>query len=322
MEWNPANVVHCSARQRRILSEAERLLAPGGLLIYSTCTYSDEENMHQVRWMSEQYSLTSVRVPVNDDWNITTLANEHGTGYQFYPHKVRGEGFFCAVMKKSGDGRSYDPSKSGSREHNSIIAEINPPKSLVNWIKPDDGNGSYRFSESIDKEIYVLQSSIDHDWLSYGIVRYPGTEVGYIKGELGSRHRSLTFSSHPPKLSAGGPSHRIRRSGAKEDDLIASSEAERPRAAHSFSGGARRTFSPSHPLALSQCLNAEIPSIELDLEQAIRYLRKDSISAESDVPGWNVARYRGFALGWLKQTQAGLKNYLPTKYRIVKQQVR
>ena len=43
-EWSPENVKHCSARQNRILLQAKDLVAPGGFLIYSTCTFNEEEN--------------------------------------------------------------------------------------------------------------------------------------------------------------------------------------------------------------------------------------------------------------------------------------
>jgi NOL1/NOP2/fmu family ribosome biogenesis protein len=78
-------------------------------------------------------------------------------------------------------------------------------------------------------------------------------------------------------------------------------------------------FTPAHALALSQCLHPDIPSLELDKDQAIVFLRKESVKANAADLGWYVARYDGHALGWLKQTHSGLKNYLPIKYRILKQ---
>lgn len=273
-EWSPANVTHCSARQRRILMEAQRLLAPGGYLIYSTCTYAEEENIQQVLWMAKEFSLIAKPLLVPDEWKVTTMTNGNSIGYQFYPHRVYGEGFFCAIMQKPADSPGYVATSNRSlRGYKPIVVETTFPKALTNWIKWDDSKGSLRFFESIDKEVYALQSSIDHDWLSHGLVRYPGVEIGNIKGASVPREIGLTFS-------------------------------------------------PSHALALSQLLSDEMPSIELELEQAIRFLRKESVSTESGSPGWKVARYKGFALGWLKQTQAGLKNYLPTKYRIIKQQVK
>ncbi|HLF64047.1 MAG TPA: hypothetical protein VI603_09850 [Saprospiraceae bacterium] len=291
-EWSPENVMHCSARQKRILAEAERLLAPGGMMVYSTCTYSDEENIHQVRWMAEQFRLTSKPVAVPDTWHVTKMSAGDLTGYQFYPHRVKGEGFFCAVLRKTEESLVHASTViKGIRGPKPAFIESPLPKALIDWIQPSSQFGQNHFLESNHGDLYLLQTANAIDSLQLTHITYPGTEIGTVK--YGS-------FSH---------SHIVGRSTAKADPLT-------------LSRSHLLTFSPSHPLALSHCLNPEIPSIELDRDQAITYLRKESISVESSTPGWNVARYKGFALGWLKQTQAGLKNYLPTKYRIIKQQLK
>ncbi len=94
--WSKENVLHCSMRQSRILDDIIPAIKTGGFLVYSTCTFNEEENQEQVkRLLSLGFELTCFDIP--DDWAIT----DTGFGYGFYPHKTRGEGFFCAILQKT-----------------------------------------------------------------------------------------------------------------------------------------------------------------------------------------------------------------------------
>jgi len=101
-EWSESNVQLCSQRQQRILADALPSLKKGGLLIYSTCSYSAEENEAVADWLSASFAVSSLRVSTEQEWNIVeTTSPEHKCyGYRFYPHKVRGEGFFVSCFRK------------------------------------------------------------------------------------------------------------------------------------------------------------------------------------------------------------------------------
>lgn len=98
-EWSAANVTKCVERQRQILQSAWRVLRPGGVLIYSTCTYNRQENEDNVGWLIEEYGAEYLPIDVLEDWNI--VSREYG--YRFMPHKTRGEGLFLAVVRKPED---------------------------------------------------------------------------------------------------------------------------------------------------------------------------------------------------------------------------
>ncbi|MDR2057539.1 MAG: rRNA cytosine-C5-methyltransferase [Dysgonamonadaceae bacterium] len=83
-EWSPANVRLCAERQKRILANSWPALKPGGLLIYSTCTYNYEENEENLEWICRELSAEIVEEP-----------------RRFLPHKTKGEGFFISGLKKS-----------------------------------------------------------------------------------------------------------------------------------------------------------------------------------------------------------------------------
>lgn len=111
-EWSPGLVEKCALRQREILEHAGQALKPGGYLIYSTCTFSLEENeMNVLRFLKDHpdFSLLSCREEVI---RVTRpgvdLPGSEGVDMslcrRFYPFGPQsGEGQFIALMRKSGD---------------------------------------------------------------------------------------------------------------------------------------------------------------------------------------------------------------------------
>ncbi|MFZ2783689.1 MAG: RNA methyltransferase [Sediminibacterium sp.] len=101
-EWSEQNVQHCSQRQERILASILPALKEDGLLIYSTCSYSVEEDERIADWLVLEKDMESLPVTVPAEWNIVqTEAEQTGaTGFRFYPNRVKGEGFFVAAFRK------------------------------------------------------------------------------------------------------------------------------------------------------------------------------------------------------------------------------
>ena len=101
-EWSEGNVNLCHQRQERILADFYPALKQDGYLIYSTCSYSHQENEDILDWLCAEFDLESVRIPINKEWGIveTTSAAQKAWGYRFYPDKVKGEGLFASCLKK------------------------------------------------------------------------------------------------------------------------------------------------------------------------------------------------------------------------------
>ncbi len=104
-EWSPENVELCSLRQRRIATDVWPSLKPGGILIYSTCTYNEKENLGNLAWLASQHDLEFINLPIPEGWGVSVLESGKYIGYQCYPHRVKGEGFFISVIRKKGGSR-------------------------------------------------------------------------------------------------------------------------------------------------------------------------------------------------------------------------
>lgn len=105
-EWSIENARSCAERQRSIISDIWDAVVEGGIIIYSTCTFNPDENEHNMQWIANEFDVEFINIPIVDNCGITTITFNQGEGYGFYPHKVRGEGFFiCAMRKLSGKTR-------------------------------------------------------------------------------------------------------------------------------------------------------------------------------------------------------------------------
>ncbi|MDE3234922.1 MAG: RNA methyltransferase [Bacteroidota bacterium] len=113
VEWSEENVKLCSLRQQRIVADVLPALKEGGVLIYSTCSYSVEEDESILDWLMDEQDLVSCRIAVQDDWRIveTESTRHQAYGYRFWPHRLQGEGFFIAAFVKLGNFKNeYLPS--------------------------------------------------------------------------------------------------------------------------------------------------------------------------------------------------------------------
>ncbi len=126
-QWSPGLVRECSIMQKRILHDAVRALRPGGFLIYSTCSYSAAENIENLNGLLQSFPLTSIVLQFPDEWNITTVEMNEATGYQLYPHKVKGEGLFIAVLKNVIADVQMKPLK---KKHQRVFAPV------PGWLLP------------------------------------------------------------------------------------------------------------------------------------------------------------------------------------------
>jgi 16S rRNA C967 or C1407 C5-methylase (RsmB/RsmF family)/NOL1/NOP2/fmu family ribosome biogenesis protein len=130
-EWSPENVNLCSARQRRIVLDIWPALKENGFLVYSTCTFNTQENEENLAWLKTQISFEFVELNIPEEWNIVKSADqlinqkpETIHGYRFYPHRVKGEGFFISVLRK------IEPQSSSSHKEKTLFPLRRSPSDL------------------------------------------------------------------------------------------------------------------------------------------------------------------------------------------------
>ena len=131
-EWSLRNVKMCAERQRSILMDVWDALKPGGLLIYSTCTFNEQENEENVLWAAECLGAEILPIPYDPTWGIT----EGQVGYHFYPHKTRGEGFYICALRKLDD--TFAPFKIRDAKHRSVTPNEEYVTTVRTWLKNPD----------------------------------------------------------------------------------------------------------------------------------------------------------------------------------------
>jgi NOL1/NOP2/fmu family ribosome biogenesis protein/23S rRNA U2552 (ribose-2'-O)-methylase RlmE/FtsJ len=130
-EWSTRNVNECVARQCEILDEVWDSLKPGGVLIYSTCTFNQEENEKNVKWIIEELGAELLPVVHDPSWGIV----EGNPGYHFYPHKVKGEGLYMCALRKLGAPATFRMPKSKVQ---SAKTKIDGEAEMRSWLKHPD----------------------------------------------------------------------------------------------------------------------------------------------------------------------------------------
>lgn len=134
-EWSRQHVFDCAKTQRDIIRDAWRCLRPGGLLVYSTCTFNSVENEDNVAWLVEEMGAEPLEVDVDAAWQVTGSLSGNLPVYRFIPGYTRGEGLFMAVVRK--------PSGGGEREERRREERVSGkgkrdkgPQVPVGWLRP------------------------------------------------------------------------------------------------------------------------------------------------------------------------------------------
>ncbi|MBO4634528.1 MAG: hypothetical protein J5669_04065 [Bacteroidales bacterium] len=127
-DWSPQAVEFCAARARRIVADVWPSLKPGGVLVFSTCTFNHIENDGTVEWIASQLGATILSADVP----APAVPTRHG--FLMLPGLVPGEGQFVAALRKDGASetvRQADPFLRFGAERPSA-----PDSGLPRWDLP------------------------------------------------------------------------------------------------------------------------------------------------------------------------------------------
>ncbi len=280
-EWSVDSVHACSQRQRRILADCWPALRRGGVLIYSTCSYSKEEDEDILDWLIDVTAADtamatiggaaeSLRLSIDDHWNIVeTITAKQGYGYRFYPNRLKGEGFFIAAIKKMDGGEFAYP-----RARTSIGERLTKQEesAIRSWVRPDRPLSFFSHNE----QLFSLPAELAADAVFL-------QSCVYLKCAGISTGRAVAKEFIP--------AHELALSELIPDTL------------------------PAIDLSKEEAIQyLRKEEIRLPVAGAGTASTPDTASYK----GWALVRYEGLNLGWIKILPGRVNNYYPREWRILK----
>lgn len=344
--FNDPTVAHCAARQERILAAAQRLVRPGGRLVYSTCTFAPAENEQQVEtllrhsgdWTLEPDERLSA-------WQSRLLPHT----YRLWPHLHACSGTFAARLIRR--HLSSDSSNFVSREHESSSGQ----RGSQAW--PGEDRRAY---EPVDEERQVAEqrqadrsskpassarrafrrqdqrrmlheeaSRFDHDAEDEASLGKPSRKPS-LSGRTGASTparekpsaRFWQACSLPTAIEEWGQfttPPMVWGNGVQQFawpcDLL-ESWLQVGLAGPELAFRKGETWFPAYALAMRRDETWQPREIfALTDDEARKYLRGEPLHGQAQ--GWCLATWQGLPLGWLKGDGKTLKNHLPKPGRCV-----
>ena len=281
-EWSTDNVQVCWQRQRRILADIWPALKPGGLLIYSTCTYNREEDEENVAWIAEELGAKILPFDVESGWGVvgnllpvssvkdTAKAEKFFPVAHFIPGFTRGEGFFLAVLRKNGEEETSDWVMSSDRYENERVKS--------------------KKKRALHASVPALPASC-RSWLLHA--------------------DTFDFVSDGPVWTA------VRASFSRQVGLL--QEAVKVwQAGVPLATVKGKDYIPLHALAMSVDLNrSAFPIVPVSYDMAVAYLRKEVLVLPPDTPkGYVLLTLQESPIGFVKNIGGRANNLYPQEWKI------
>ena len=193
-EWSLQNVENCWQLQRSIIADIWDNLKPGGILIYSTCTFNAHEDEENIAWILNEYDSELLSVPTEEAWNITgsLIDNPLKDGrefpvYRFIPGKTRGEGIFMAIIRKCGENKTLI-----NKTTIDVDKAITEARKRLRILSHGVKEGMQKGKNVIPDHTLALSFSTDKS-------AYPNVEVDYQTAIAYLRHEAIVLSSDAPR---------------------------------------------------------------------------------------------------------------------------
>ena len=297
-QWRPGHVRGSAERQRGLLADATDLVRPGGVLVYSTCTFAPEENEQQVaRFLAVHPDWELLAVPAHQgftpgrpDW-VPDGPPELDRTVRLWPHHLRGEGHFIAKLARPGElsrpgERGTLPSSPGergalpSRPRGPRRGKVSAPG--VGGARLSTGPGAGRGTPG--------RQAVVEAWRGFA--------ADALMGEPGAVTVVGERAYRVPDEEVAGAGLRLVRPGL----LVGRVRPGR--------------FEPAHALAMAVGVTAR-RSRRLDDVEAAAWVRGAALEHEG-AGGWTVVTWEGWPLGWGRAAGGSLKNHYPKGLRTMR----
>ncbi len=299
-EWSLENVSMCASRQERILDAAASMLKPGGRLVYSTCTFSKEENELQIKSFLEShpdYHPVDCAIPegvrsqtVFETKPETASGSKPGTAspagiFRIWPQDGGGEGHFFAVLRRDGELKADSYGYFGAQEPGLSNKQKQGIAPFIEFLSETVADGEIRDHLDSPKELFMLGKKLCLR-PEGGLIMLSGCRVLRAGLELGEIKKDRFIPSHAFAL-ALGPADVLRAAELSADGVM-----------------------------VTHYLNGQtISAGDLDNEASTgSMLTKNDPAAGDD--GWILVTVSGISLGWAKASKGILKNHYPKGLRI------
>ncbi len=277
-EWSPDLITMCAKRQQEILFYAKQMLVPGGVLVYSTCTFAPEEDEDQIRRFLQdnpEYELQDWQEYLPHADQAAAAGVQSGTlpgTMRLWPHKLQGEGHFAARLHHTDSSESIETDSSRQKQ-----------KSRRNRkTKQADFSEFYRW---LQETLPQLSSKLPEEHFQYF-----GEELYLVPNNLPSLQgiKILRAGLHlgTRKKNRFEPSHALAKHLTPQDipSCYYCNDDEAIRYLH------------------GETLQPDTIDSNRDFGQILQ--------------GWTLLCYMGYPLGWTKASQGILKNHYPKGLRI------
>ena len=285
-EWSEENVSMCAERQKEILREAVKCIAPGGRMVYSTCTFAPAEDEENIAWLLGEYKelhLSDISENIRDKVSpaLSICGEEIAEKcVRIWPHKQGGEGHFAALLVKDGFKSEEENPAEESAKHKSQEKEFKRGKNIALSREQRESFEAFAKETLTEagrerfKEVLTYSPKDERIAILFGDNLY--VEPFYFPGK----------------------GIKIERPGLHLGTF------------------AKNRFEPS--LALARALRTGECSNDLNVneEQAKTYLKGEPVRGiDQALKGWVRLIYKGFALGFGKATNGTIKNHYPKGLR-------
>ncbi len=279
-DWSPRHVAGCSERQRALLAVARTTVRPGGLLVYSTCTFNPQENegviadylhTHPGDFLVDLAAALPHAERGRPDLLAAADRRDDVTRCaRLWPHKTLGMGHFIAAIRVSDEAGT--PSRPTPRREDRGRGARRTPERSRHTAKGDPSTGADLRDARAAAEIAA-----------------PGYEVAWdallTRGDDAYHLPALLPAPLAPLFLAPGVKIAERRG---------------------------RTWRPAHALAVALMLAEAHAAIALDTPTATAFLARRPTTTAATAEGLVLATWRGYPLGWGRVRGDVLSSLIPT----------